>query len=434
MGTDANDRAPTRRDDEDRLPSGWWIALAIVACTPRVESKASLEDAGPGPFAVAAAGSTPPLLAPPAPSPKSSAPPPMLARFEDASASFCRPVRGPIELPVRGPAALVARGDRIEALLDENGRPRRASFVAGPVPSTASPVFAEVMNGGPVSAFKIPCVTTGSVAFCPDRSGAIHRTTLTGEEDRIVANSRTGTRVAAGALAGAHTALAYLASRKTSEGWVSEAWLEVDDDPPLRLSEDGCGATAVDLAPHGSALLALTVDARAALTAMHARPIAYERGLRLGEDAVVFVGGPGDRQTAAVLALPAAGPGWALLPIARDTREFGLALVRLDDPPRVDEPTVWSMYPNGLDPSPIAAAPGSGRTWVARVRPREPTPGASRDLELGEVTPEGGFLSRYLVPTADSPSDVSLALDPRGALWVSWLDSSGSWLERFVCR
>jgi hypothetical protein len=419
--------------------SRWWSALALAACTPGVESRVNRDDAGLAAVPSAAVVSMPPAAGPSTPSLKATFPPsppslPPGLRFEDASTFFCRPIRGPIELPIRGPAALVPRGDRIDAVLDENGRPHTASFVAGPVSSTGISGAAEVANGGPISAFKIPCVTTGSVAFCPDRSGAIHRTTLTGEEDRIVANSRTGTRVAAGTLGGTHTALAYLASRQTSEGWVSEAWLEVDEDPPVRLSEDGCGATAVNLASHGSGLVALTVDARAALTAMHARPIIYDRGLRLGEDAVVFVGGPGDRHTAAVMALPPAGPGWAFLPIAKDAREFGLALVRLDDPPRVDEPTLWSMYPNGLDPAPIAAAQASGRTWVARVRPREASPGAPRDLELGEVTPEGTFIPRYVVPTADSPSDVSLTLDPRGALWVGWLDSSGSWLERFACR
>jgi hypothetical protein len=355
-------------------------------------------------------------------------------RPEDASASFCRAIRGPIELPVRGPAVLTARGDHIHAVHDDDGRPRVSSFVVGPASLPLGPVAREPAEGAATGVFKVPCAIAGDVVFCPDRSGAIHRTTLAGEGDRVVASSRTGTRVAAAAIGATHTVLAYLASRRTSEGWVSEAWAEVDDGSPQRLSEDGSGATAVDLAPHGSSLMALTVDARAALTAMHARSVGYEGGLRLGEDAVVFVGGPGDRRTAAVLALPPSGPGWALLPIAKDVSEFGLALVRLDDPPRVDEPTVWSMYPNGLDPAPIAAAPGNGRTWVARVRPREAVPGAARDLEVGELAPEGGFIPRHTVPTGDSPSDVGLALDSRGALWISWLDASGSWVERLICR
>jgi hypothetical protein len=92
------------------------------------------------------------------------------------------------------------------------------------------------------------------------------------------------------------------------------------------------------------------------------------------------------------------------------------------------------MYPNGLDPAPIAVAADKRRTWVARVRPRQATPGAPRQLEVGELVPEGGFIPRHTVPTGDSPSEVGLAIDGRGALWVSWLDSSGSWIERFSCR
>jgi hypothetical protein len=184
----------------------------------------------------------------------------------------------------------------------------------------------------------------------------------------------------------------------------------------------------------GATLVALTIDARSALTAMHARPVAYQSGARLGEDAVIFVGGPGDRQTAGTLALPASGPGWALLPIARDVADFGLAVVRIDDPPRVDEPTVWSTYPNGLDPASVAVAARGAGAWVARVRPQAAEPGSARVLELGEVGPEGAFVARDLIPTADLPGDVNLALGPHGDLWLAWVDSTGSWVERLACR
>jgi len=317
-------------------------------------------------------------------------------------------------------------------VLDDDGRPRIVSLPAGPLPASASAVR-EPAAGGANAGLAIPCAIAGARTFCPDRTGAVHRVTAVGE-DRIVASSRAGTRVAAGVLGGTHTGLAYLASRKTSEGWVSEAWLAVDDDVPLRLSEDGSGATALAVAQRASSLLALTVDARSALTAMHARSVAYDNGLRLGEDMVVFVGGPGDRRTAAALALPATGPAWALLPIAKDVGSFGLATVRLDDPPRVDEPVVWSMYPNGLDPAPVAAISAAGRTWVARVRPRAADPSSPLVLELGELAADGGFVVRDVLATTGTPRDVALAHDAHGALWVAWVDPSGSWVERLACR
>jgi hypothetical protein len=330
----------------------------------------------------------------------------------------------------------VVRADRVDAVLDDDGRPRAVSFQASPLTASVwvSPPPAREPNEVPARGSRLQCATAGEIAFCPDRDGAVHRSGFAGEGDRIVASGRIGSRVAASLIGGTHTALAYLASRKTSEGWVSEAWLEVDDEAPLRLSEDGSGATAVDLAARGAALVALSIDARSALTAMHARPVVYQGRAQLGEDAVVFVGGPGDRQTAGVLALPSAGAGWALLPIGRDVADFGLAIVRLDDPLQVDEPTVWSMYPNGLDPAPVAAAAHGRGAWVARVRPQAAELGSSRVLELGEVDADGSFTPRDIVPTAERPSDVRLAFGPRGDLWLAWVDASGSWVERLTCR
>jgi hypothetical protein len=284
----------------------------------------------------------------------------------------------------------------------------------------------------------VPCASAGERVFCPDHTGAVHRVARDGSGDRIVVSSRPGSRVAAALVGGTHATLAYLASRQTSEGWVSEAWIGVDDEAPVRLSEDGSGATAVTLVPRGTSLLAMSVDARAALTAMHARPVAFEGGhLRLGEDAVVFVGGPGDRRTAGTAVAPANGPAWALLPIAKDAGTFGLAIVRVDDPPRVDEPVVWSMYPNGLDPAPVAAVATGATPWVARVLPRDAGPGSSRVLELGTIEPSGDFLLAATVPTSGRPGDLGLAadaqiVDARG-LWLAWVDAGGSWVERLQC-
>jgi hypothetical protein len=423
-------------------------ALALAACG-RSESARPIADTTGSQAPESGAPGSSPVVAPPAASsaaPEASASPassaasrvavPVAIRSLDGSAGPCRAVRGPVELPMRAPATFVVRSDRVDVVLDDDGRPRLASFQAGPLASLSlvSPPPAREPAETAARGSRLQCATAGEVAFCPDRSGAVHRSGLAGEGDRIVASGRIGTRVAASLIGGAHTALAYLASRKTTEGWVSEAWLEVDEDAPLRLSEDGSGATAVDLAMRGATLLALSIDARSALTAMHARPILYQGGARLGEDAVVFVGGPGDRQTAGTLALPSAGPGWALLPIGRDVADFGLAIVRLDDPPRVDEPTVWSMYPNGLDPASVAAVVRGAGVWVARVRPQAADPASAHVLELGEVGADGSFTPRDIVPTANLPNDVSLALGPHGDLWLAWVDTSGSWVERLACR
>ncbi len=425
------------------------VAFTVVACTrsvePRPDPSAEAGSARP----VASAVAPPAPVPTPAPTRSAAAPPaPLVApRSPGADAGeasrSCRVLRGPIELPVRGPAELVPTADGVDVVLNEDGHPRIVAFSAPSWPGSGAVPAASVegLDAGSLaraSGVTVPCAAGGPYLFCPDRSGAVHRTSRAGDGDRIVASGRARTRVAATTVGGVHAALAYLASRQTSEGWVSEAWLAVDDEVPLRLSEDGSGATAVTVAPRGPSFLALIVDARAALTAMHVRPVTYDQGARLGEDVVVFVGGPGDRRTAAELAVPATGPSLALLPIARDLADFGLALVTVEDPPQVDEPVTWSMYANGLDPAPVAAAVGASRAWVALVRPQSAVPKAPQTLELGEVEEmnlkRGSFHARTTVTVTTAASDVDLTLDAQGALWVTWLDASGSWLERVWCK
>lgn len=355
----------------------------------------------------------------------------------DAGASACRPLRGPIELPLRTPAAIALHGDVLDVVLNDDGKPRTVAFPTGPVPPSSVVAAREPADGGTAAGYPTACALAGTRVFCPDRTGAVRRAALDGSGDRIVASSRTGSRIGAAAVTGphgTHEALAYLASRQTSEGWVSEAWLAVDDEAPVRMSEDGSGATFVSLVPRGPTLLGLSLDARAALSAMHVRPIAFEGKATLGEDVVVFVGGPGERRMTAALAIPATGPAWALVAIAQDMTTFGVAAVRVDEPARVDEPVVWSTYPNGLDPAPVAVAVASGRTWVARVRPVAAEPGAPRVVELGVLGTDGTFAASGALPAGNKPSDLSLVIDAAGTQWVAWTDGAGSWLERVGCR
>ena len=425
-------------------PSPWILVVSLAGCRA-----SSHEVAPPAPAATEAAA---PSAAEPAPAPGLSASSPAVdasrnpvaatppsAGWERARAdagAACRILRGPIELPIHVPMSLALRLEAVDVVLNEDGHPRVVSLAAGPVPLGAVPAGREAYEGPRTGGLGVPCAVAGDRIFCPDRSGQVHRSTRGDTDDKVVASARPSSRVSAAVLPPAHVALGYLASRQTSEGWMSEAWIAVDDDPPVRSSEEGSGATALALAPRGSGLLALLVDARTALTAMHARPVGYDKRLQLGEDAVVFVGGPGDRRTRAALAVPTTGPAWSLLPIARDIGSFGLAVVRIEDPPKVDEPAVWAMYPNGLDPAPVAAAAGGPRspaTWVALVRPQGPEVGSPRVLEIGEVLPTGVIAVRDAVPTTGNPSDVTLVVDGFGALWLAWVDTEGSWVERLSC-
>ena len=323
--------------------------------------------------------------------------------------------------------------DSVDLVFNEDGAPRTLHVPGGPIDPNAKP--AEVKAMGAVStATSPPCAFGGDFVFCSNKAGDVVRTPRAGGATKNVGAQRSGYRIDATTLAGTHSVMAYLASRKTTEAWTSEAWVVVDDLPAVRISEDGAGATAIDLAPRGSSVVAMMIDGRRASTQVHARVLTWNGAkLTLGADAVVFIGGPGERQTAAVIATPTDGAGFALLPIAQDISTFGMATITVEEPPRVDAPVTWSVYPNGLDPAPIAATQGHSPMRVARVRPLTADATSARGLELGRLGADGAFVSQGYVATHGTASDLAVDVDGLGALWLFYTDSAGSWLERRVC-
>jgi len=416
------------------LRANWWVFWAVLSGCSRGESlqpvdgSADLQVPAAQAFEASAAATTsaPSVLASSLPRSSTKVAPP------EAGASVCRSLGGPVQVSRRGASTLAVRGDEVVAVLNEDGHPALARFRVAPL--APGPLIWVPPPNAPTRAQSVPCAVTGDLAFCPDRTGIVRRSTLAGADSQWTASAVAGTRVSAARAPGSSAVLVYLARRQTSEGWVTEAWVVAEEGRPERLSEDGSGATSAALAARGSSLLAVTVDSRVALTAMHAREVRCDHGLQLSEDVVTFVGGPGAPGTAAALALfPSSSAGWALLPIAQDVSSFGVAAVRLDAPPQVDEPVLWSPYPDGLDPAAIATVAVGSRIWVARVRPRERGLGAPRLLEVGELATDGSFAGKHIVAGADGATDVALASDSRGALWIAWLDASGSWVERLGC-
>jgi hypothetical protein len=230
-----------------------------------------------------------------------------------------------------------------------------------------------------------------------------------------------------------------------------QAFVALDDQEPMRLSDEGAGATAVRFVHHESATVAVYIDARTAMVPVHTRLVSRSEAngkqasdLVLGTDTVAFVGGPPERGvdfTATSIGNGRRTKGFALLPIPRETLDFGVAAIPIEDPPKEDVPAVWSLYPNGIDPAPIAAAPArDGKSaWVVRVRPREKEPGSPKILELGRLDAAGTFASLgSLVEigtagAAAAVTDAALVEDASGALWIAYGDSRATWLERRVC-
>ena len=285
---------------------------------------------------------------------------------------------------------------------------------------------------------RLQCATAGEVAFCPDRAGAIHRSRPHGRR-----RSNRRQRPDGLACRGEHSSAERTPRSRTSRaarrprGGSARPGSRSTTTPPLRLSEDGSGATAVDLAARG-ATLARAQRRRAGRAHGDARASGRRTtsGAQLGEDAVVFVGGPGDRRTAGTLALPAAG---TRLGAAAHRAGHGRLRARHRAPRRsparrrahrlVDVPERARPGLRGRGRS-RRPAPGS-----ARVRPEAARPGVGRTCSSWERSaPTERSRARDVVPTADSPGDVSLALGAHGDLWLAWVDASGSWVERLACR
>ena len=346
----------------------------------------------------------------------------------DAGAGACKLLRPAVMQTAGGPGAVrfvrAGAAEIAELVFNDEGRP---VFSDAPFKPDAGvrdvPMPPKTVLPG--------CAAAGGVVYCPDPSGAIHRTRGSGEDDVVVAKSRAGTPVSAAVIGDGHVVVAYIDEVTTSEGQVREAKMLLDDAAPMRLSEDGSGATSVELAARGDAVVALIVDARVAMTPAHARVVKVRGGnLELGRDAVVFVGGAAERHTSGSLAIDKEGSLFALLAVSDSAESFGMAVIRISDPPKEYEPVAWSTYPNGIDPASIAATRGVTPIRVARARPTGTSEDASRVLEVGNLGPSGEFQPKCILAEAAYIKDIALDVDRQGAMWIFWRDTRGSHFER----
>ena len=313
--------------------------------------------------------------------------------------------------------------------------PRSASASAPATGSSmttpAASAVAASEGGAPEDRTRLPaCALAGGLTFCADVEGQIHRRPVQGGDDKVVAKGRRGTPVSAVALGG-HTFYAFLANQKTTEGLVVRAFVAMDDETPIPLSEEGSGATYVALVARDDDVLAMYIDARTALTPVHARTLKVEgAALTRGKDAVVLVGGGSDSVVRGAVGRAASGPAFVFAPLTRDGSEYGLSVVPIGGEPKDDMDAKWSLYPAALTSPPIAATTGATPLRLARVRPETKDEGAPSVLELGHVEADGTFTGRCIVATGAAFSDVSIAAGDRDDVWLAYTNSKGTWVEQ----
>lgn len=339
---------------------------------------------------------------------------------------------GPVSLGLVGPVALSTEAAAVVVVASFDGAPRALRVPLAPpaVPLSWAPPASTV----PVRASSPPCALAGDDAYCIGRSGTVTRSSLArpGAAERI-AEARPLSPLAALALPTGRSLVAYLRERMTAEGALVEAFVAASPARVARLSEDGSGATSVALARRGDRIVALALDARAAMATLHARELTADgAGLSVGPDAVLAVAGPVEPGTS----LLAAGVGaqlFALMAASRDALAFGLAAYPVRAPAAPAE-AAWSLYPNGLTPAPLSAATAAGRTLVARARPEAAAVGSPKVIEVGELTSEGRFVAAGAIAASDRIAHLATVSDRYGTLWIAQGDGvAPTTLARIRC-
>jgi hypothetical protein len=348
----------------------------------------------------------------------------------DAGANACKILFGPVQLPFTGPGALTISEKNLDVATHVNGILHVTSF-----PSDSTGAKRKELGATGLKASRPACAVAGQYAFCSDANGNVHRALRAQASDQTYVHADAGARIAAAQLPGGHVALAYLAVYNTTEGHVSQAFVRIDDEEPFRISDEGAGATDVTLAERGNELVVLYVDARLAMSPLHARVISYEAGkAHVGSDNVVYVGGGSDHQILVALATDSAGSMLGLMPTTSED-SFGMAAVKIESPPKIDEPSEISPYLNGINTAPITATLGARRMYIASVRPITAEATSVRGIELGVAADRGKFSYTSLgyVASAGSVKDVAILADKNGTIWLHYTDQDGSWLERRSC-
>lgn len=361
--------------------------------------------------------------------------------YGEAGTSSCRLAYGPAEQPFRGSAMLRMNGAELQLIANEGGRPRIFPLAIPPIPpkSAAPPP----KPPKPATFFGMrwpPCELAGKFVYCPGNEGVITRATIAGSaitdvKTVVGAKARKNTRIAAAMLGPEHSIVAWLESHTTSEGSMLQAFASLDDNKGDRISEDGAGATTLRFLQRKDDAIAVYLDTRTSMVPVHARPVKLkDNGIGLSSDVVVTVGGVPERGID--LTVAAVGDAtFAFIPMPKDSADFGMNMIPIQEPLKEDSQTYWSLYPNGIDPAPMAATPSRDdkTAWVVRTRPREKAVGSPRILELGKVDAKADFATLGELAPAKNVSDIDILEDDAKSVWILYGDSSATWLERRVC-
>jgi len=432
-------------------------ALSLASCRSRTETKPTRQEAARKlrdlERRLAEKQATPPAAAPPAPAvssmgrsgagaamepePAPSTEPPPASRDESPDAPFV--ADDPVELGPPGPATASARGIVMNTVEGKLMVATLGALARGPL-SHPTPVHALPEPSGPFALVRGPSLSE-EFAYWISHGSLVRRKLLPhgepGPLEILARDALDGTRVGVPLSAPGQTlakipaTVAYVV-RPTQEGAPFLAKLWVEGAEPLLLTAEGNGAHSVSLVHTSYGVLALSVQARMAMTPVHARQIRFSAGHpELGEEVVTWVGG-GIQPLTEMAVLPHGSEGlFGFIPHERSMKEFGIARLDIGMSPTMDTKATWMLYPNGIEPAPVAAGHVCGEPALLYAAPETAAPESKQELVL-RVLGDGPSKSERLA-TARSFYFTSIAEVSGGAL-AAWVTDEGTWAGTVRCK
>ncbi|HMJ12882.1 MAG TPA: hypothetical protein VK524_15780, partial [Polyangiaceae bacterium] len=247
----------------------------------------------------------------------------------------------------------------------------------------------------------------GQSAYWVSAGRLLRRSLLAGAKLEVLRpDARTGTRVS-GDFGGAAPLVAYISSTPSGD---PRAKLWTESQAGLDLSPEGSSASSILLLRHAAdRLLFLALEGRSAMSPVHARTILM-RGARaeLGPDRVLWVGGSAQSSTELSAVEDDESNVWALVALERSATEFGLAVIPTGSDNVATDAAAWTLYPNGIDPAPVASGRLCDQTAVLSVRPATSAPSSHQRLHLSRMA-AGTLADEAIVLEARRIREVSLA-------------------------
>lgn len=356
------------------------------------------------------------LLVPPEPpKPVVDAIEPENLQYSDLSTRF-----GPGEVVDLGPAASVSATVLGVAFITRNDQvvlaKRRGKLGFEPI-TLAAESFSKYGWGPSVSA---------SHLYWSSKGGRLMRASLkTLVPEVLFDHARPSTRTAVQTAAGRDIVafVAEIKERAFAYLWASKGLGEAE---LLDASADGHDATSVSLV-HGTPHPRLIVlEGRTSMSPIHSRVVRVTaRRILLEPNEIVWIG-PGSHELTEIHAMEAqTGSTVVFLPTQRDFHDFGLAQLLIEKNGGESSEPNWQLYPNGLDPAPVATAHFCQEKYVIFARPSEKRPHSPQELHIArleaKVPSEGEVIVR-----SRAFNDVSVAPIDHGAILV-WTADKRSW-------